>query len=222
MASLVTAALRVKPRRLLLVSSLGTSSSSASSDRLVSSTVLWSRDRMSVRILLRLELALLRLLSLLMRLEDELLSEDRMRMLESPLESRHSADLLGLMTRSGRGRVVCCCLFCSCSTSPRQVCLLWHKSQSELQFQLSKVLNVIKICGILFRSFIASSCEKNLDNFVKCSSAGASSFPFEWGAGRFLRETQFRCRKGVLRLAEIPNSKHWAVSPMTDHREWGR
>merc|ERR1719361_2229714 len=93
LASLITAALRVKPRRLLLVSSLG-SSSSASSDRLVSRTVLWSRDRMSVKILLRLELALLRLLSLLMRLEDELLSEwseDRIRMLESPLESRHSA-----------------------------------------------------------------------------------------------------------------------------------
>ena len=104
---------------------------------------------MSVRILLRLELALLRLLSLLRRLEDELLSEwseDRIRMLESPLESRHSADLLGLITRSGRGRVVG--LFCSCSRSPRQVCLPWHKSQSELQFQMSKVLNVIKICAI--------------------------------------------------------------------------
>ena len=169
LASLVTAALRVKPRRLLLVSSLGTSSSSASSDKLVSRTVLWSRDRMSVRILLRLELALLRLLSLLMRLEDELLSEwseDRIRMLESPLESRHSADLLGLMTRSGRGRVVGCCLFCSCSSSPRQVCPLWHKSQSELQIQLSKVFNVIKICGVLFRSFTALSCEKNEENFV--------------------------------------------------------
>jgi hypothetical protein len=92
---------------------------------------------MSVRILLRLELALLRLLSLLMRLEDELLSEwseDRIRMLESPLESRHSVDLLGLMTRSGSGRVGD--LFCSCSSSPRQVCLLWHKSQSELLFNL--------------------------------------------------------------------------------------
>ena len=30
----------------------------------------------------------------------------------------------------------------------------------------------------------------------------------------FCGETQFRCRKGVLRF---PNSKHWAVSPMTDH-----
>ena len=165
MASLITAALRVRPRRLLLVSAFGTSSSSASSDRLVSRTVLWSRDRISVRMLLRLELALLRLLSSLMRLEEEW-SEDLMRMLESPLESRHSADLLGLMTRSGRGRVVGCCLFCSCSSSPRQVCPLWHKSQSELQIQLSKVFNVIKICGVLFWSFTASSCEKNEENFV--------------------------------------------------------
>jgi hypothetical protein len=95
-----------------------------------------------------------------MRLEDELLSEDRMRMLESPLESRHSADLLGLMTRSGRGRVVCCCLFCSCSTSPRQVCLLWHKSQSELlvnlddsgvrRLGLNVLLNVLFFGEVIF------------------------------------------------------------------------
>ena len=105
MASLITAALRFKPFLLLLTSSLGTSSSSASSDRLVSRTVL-SRERMSVRMLLRLELALLLLLSSLIRLDDELVSDDLIRMLESPLESRHSADLLGEITRSGSGRFV--------------------------------------------------------------------------------------------------------------------